>query len=332
MGNALSQIRLPHPRVLIAIGVMLALLLAGVLYYLTTVPSHAVSKPIKLSSLYWIYYREDLTRLEPLNPSLIGQTLSGPGAYALEHNNSGPPLPSGVTPIELFFSYATEAAAIKSGSVIPGVSILADDPEYWPATPVNEQQTPLTYMQDFSKAASGAGDQSALIPGRDLMSVPGATCGQQKGESIAQAYVRCNLPSAASSAKIFVLQTAEMETSLPALTQFVQQAAAAARAANPHVIILATLSTTPNNVTVGPGTINQAARAMLPYVQGFEVNTTAPTDSRFITFLQDLSGSSSSSPSSSPSPSGSSSQPSPSSSPPASGSSSPHPSVSSSSP
>jgi len=320
MSNAPSRTRLPQPRVLIAIGALLALLLAGGLYYLT-IPSHAVSKPVKLSGLYWIYYREDLTRLEALNPSLIGQTLSGPGTYALEHNNSGPPLPSGVTPVELFFSYASEQAAIKSGSVIPGVGILADDPEYWPPTPVNEQQTPLTYMQDFSKAASGAGDQTVLIPGRDLMSVPGATCGQQKGESIAQAYVRCSLPSVASGAKIFVLQTAEMETSLPALTQFVQQSAAAARAANPHVIIIGTLSTTPNNVTVGPGTINQAARAMLPYVQGFEVNTTAPTDSRFVTFLQDLSGSSSSS----PSPSGSSS-------PPASGSSSPPPSGSSSSP
>ena len=277
-------------RSVIGIAALLLLALGAALYL--RINAKATSKPINLSNLYWIYYREDLVRLQQLDPAIIGQTVSGPGTYALEHDDSGPPLPSGVIPVELFFSYATEQSAISNKAILPGVKTVADDPEYWPATPVDEQRTPLAYMQDFTKAATAKGLSSILIPGRDLMSVPNATCGQQSGETVAQAYVRCGLPGAAANARVFVIQAASVETDQTALTQLAQTAAAAARAANPHVIIIASLSTDPEgNGAVSAGTLNSAARAMLPYVQGFELNTTAPTDSTAIAFLHDLAGS-----------------------------------------
>ena len=55
------------------------------------------------------------------------------------------------------------------------------------------------------------------------------------------------------------------------------------------MIVIATLTTTPNGSPVGYTALNQAARAILPYVQGFELNSTAPTDSRMIAFLHALS-------------------------------------------
>lgn len=284
-----TQIRLPKPWVIIPVIALLAVGL-GIGLYLH-VSAKAVNKPVNLSGLYWIYFREDLTRLQPLDPSLVGQTLSGPGTYALEHNASGPPLPAGVIPVQLFFSYADQQAAIKNGGILPGVTTLADDPEYWPATPVSEQRNPLTYMQDFAQADKSAGYSTLLVPGVDLMSVPGATCGQGKGQTISQAYVTCGLPGAAANAKIFVIQTAADETNLPVATSLAQHAAAAARAANPSVIVIATISTLDNGVPVSASAMDKAARDMLPYVQGFEVNTTASTDSRYITFLHYLSGS-----------------------------------------
>jgi hypothetical protein len=272
-----------------AAGVLAVLI--GVGLYLR-VSSHAVSKPVSLSGLYWIYYREDLSRLQPLDPSLIGQTLSGPGAYALEHNTTGNPLPSGVIPVQLFFSYADQQAALaKKGGILPGVQALADDPEEWSQTPQAEQQQPLSFMQQFASSAKSAGYKTVLIPGRDLVQVPGAACTQGKGQSLSQAYISCNLPSAAANADIYVIQGAQVENNLTDFTALVKGASQQARAANPNAVIVVTLTTTVNGANMGPGTINQAARAALPYVQGFEINTTAPTDSRFITFLHDLSGS-----------------------------------------
>ena len=289
MGGKPWHARLTRPLVLVSVIALLAVLLAVGLYL--RISAKAANKPVNLSGLYWIYYREDLTRLQPIDPAIINETLKGPGTYALEHNNAGPPLPAGVIPVELFFSYASQQAAISNGSIIPGVTALADDPEFWPPTPVNEQRDPVTYLNNFSQADKAKGYSTVLIPGRDLMSVPSATCGQQKGESISQAYVRCGLPGAAANANVYVIQSASLETDIPDMTTLVQQAAAAARAANPHVIIIATLSTTPVSSPVGASTINKAARAVLPYVQGFEVNTTGPTDSRFISFLHLLAGS-----------------------------------------
>ena len=288
MANASASRPLRWP-VIIAAVVLVAAVAAIVAYLRIT--AHATNKPVKLSSLYWVYYREDLLRLQPLDPAIVGQTLSGPGTYALEHNNTGPPLPAGVIPVALYFSYADEQAALKNKQVPAGATALADDPEDWPATPLNEQQNPLPSLKSFGLASKAAGYATVLIPGRDLMSVSGAVCNQQKGETISQAYVRCGLPSAAANASVYVIQSAALETDIPAMTQLVQQAAAAARAANPSVKVIATISTAPNGSPVGATTVNQAARAVLPYVQGFEVNTTAPTDSRFIAFLHDLAGS-----------------------------------------
>jgi len=288
MANASSSIPLRRP-LIIVVALVLAAVLGTVLYLRIT--AHATTKAIKLSGLYWVYYREDLLRLQPLDPAIVGQTLSGPGTYALEHNNSGPPLPSGVIPVALYFSYADQQAALKKKLIPPGATALADDPEDWPATPLNEQQNPLPYLKNFALASKAAGYATVLIPGRDLMSVPGAVCSQQSKETISQAYVRCGLPGAAADADLYVIQSAALETDIPAMTQLVQQAAAAARAANPNVKVIATISTAPNGSPVGAGTVNQAARAVLPYVQGFEVNTTSATDSRFIAFLHDLAGS-----------------------------------------
>lgn len=275
----------------------MALAAAGLLTVLTAAgPPRAsaarpAATPVSLSSLYWIYYKEDLSRLQPMAPGLIGQTLSGPGSYALEHNAGGSPLPSGVRPVQLFFSYADEQAALQGGGILPGVKMLAYDPEDWAATPVAEQQQPLSYMRQFAAAAKAGGYQVEQAPGRDLMQVSGAACGQQKGQTLSQAYVSCNLAGAAAGASIYVIQAAPVETDLPDMTQLVKQAAAQARAANPNAIVLATLSTTtPGNTSVSGAAINAAARAALPYVQGFEVNSTAATDSQFIAFLHDLSG------------------------------------------
>src|ERR1051326_7195230 len=104
------------------------------------------------------------------------------------------------------------------------------------------------------------------------MLVSGALCAKQHGHTISQSYLHCGLPAAAAYAPIYVIQSAAVETNLTALRQLVREAAAQARKANPKVTIYATLSVSPNGTYVPYTAVLQAARAIRPYVQGFEMN------------------------------------------------------------
>ena len=270
------------------IGLLVLVLAIGLALW--RISAGATSKPVDLSKLYWVFYKEDLTRMNASDPALIKQLLAGPGVYAYVQSNGYPPLPAGAIPVENFQSNAALQAAVANHKILPGVPWVADDPEYWPATPVPEQQDPLPFMQAFAKTATTQGLKTILVPGRDLMLVPGATCGQKQGQTISQAYVSCGLPGVSAYAPIYVIQGAAIETDLPALTQLAQTASAAARQANPNAIVIVTLASAPGGGSpVGYNVLNRAARAVLPYVQGFELNSTPTTDSRMISFLHALS-------------------------------------------
>ena len=146
----------------------------------------------------------------------------------------------------------------------------------------------MSAMQGFARAADSGGYQPVLTPGRDLMLVPGAMCAKQRGRTISQSYLHCGLPAAAAYAPIYVIQSAAVETKLTALRQLVREAAAQARKANPKVTIFATLSVSPNGTYVPYTAVLQAARAIRPYVQGFEMNNIRPSDWRMIDFLTGL--------------------------------------------
>jgi hypothetical protein len=205
-----------------------------------------------------------------------------------EHRAGGPPLPPQVIPAEMFFSSAELQAAIKHHRMIPGVKFVADDLEDLGLAPAVEQKEPIPAMKGFAHAADTHGYQPVLIPGRDLMLVSGAMCAKQPGHTISQSYLHCGLPAAAAYTPIYVIQSAAVETNLPALRQLVQEAAAQARKANPHVTIFATLSVSPNGTFVPYTAVVQAAKAIRPYVQGFEMNNIRPSDWRMIHFLAGL--------------------------------------------
>jgi hypothetical protein len=278
---------MPRPRVFAAmVGVVAFVLAAG---SWSRVSATSVSGPISLSSVRWIFYKEDFNHLNVEAPALIKQLLAGPGTYVLEHRAGGPPLPRKVIPAEMFFSSAGLQAAIDHDRIIPGVKVVVDDLEDLGIAPAPERKAPIPALKGFAHAADAHGYQPILIPGRDLMLVPGAMCSQQRGHTISQSYLRCGLPSAAAYAPIYVIQSAAVETNLSALRQLVQQGAAQARKAHPNVTIFATLSVSPNGAWVPYTAVLQAAKVIRPYVQGFEMNNIRPSDWRMIHFLAGLS-------------------------------------------
>lgn len=253
------------------------------------VSARSMGKSISLSSLYWIFYKEDFNHLNAEAPALIKQIAAGPGTYVLEQRAGGDRLPAKVIPVQYFFSSAGLQAAIDHHQVIPGVKVVADDLEDFAITPAPERKNPIPAMRGFADAAHANGYRSILIPGRDLMRVPRAVCSQQPGTTISQAYLRCGVPAAAAYAPIYVIQAAAVETNLSALRQLVRNGVAQARKANPRALILATLSVSPNGFHVPYSAVVTAAEAIRPYVQGFFMNNIRPSDSRMIGFLRAVS-------------------------------------------
>ena len=284
---------MPRPRTAAAMAGLVAFVLAAGSW--SPVSARSVSGPvslsglISLSSVRWIFYKEDFNHLNVEAPALIRQIVAGPATYVLEHRAGGPPLPRKVIPAEMFFSSAALQAAINQHRVIPGVRFVVDDLEDLGITPRAERRAPIPAMKEFAHAAYSKGYQPVLIPGRDLMLVSGAMCAQQRGHTISQSYLNCGLPAVAAYAPIYVIQAAAVETNLGALQQLVREAVTQARRANPRVTIFATLSVSPNGTYVPYTTVVRAAEAIRPYVQGFEMNNIRPSDSRMIAFLAGLS-------------------------------------------
>lgn len=278
---------LTRSRVFLAIGGLVALF-AGTGFW-SQEPARSAEKPV-IQRLYWIFYKEDIERINAFDPAMVQQLVSGPGTYALTRSAFGPKLPPGVIPVENFFSAAALEQAIATRTVIPGVRFVAEDPEYWRATPTPEKVTPIPYMKKFATAATSDGLTPILVPARDLMRVPNGVCTQKPADTISQAYISCDIPAAAANSRFFVIQAAAVETDLPALRQLVSQGAAEARRANPGVIVLATLSAAPNGTPVPYAAVGRAAQAILPYVRGFEMNSEPQNDHALVSFLRGLGG------------------------------------------
>jgi hypothetical protein len=278
---------MPRPRVFAAMVGLIAFVLAVGSW--SRVSATSVSGPISLSSVRWIFYKEDFNHLKDEDPDLVKQIVASPATYVLEHSVGGHRLPKPVMPAEMFFSSAELQAAIDQGQVIPGVKVVVDDLEDLPTTPPAELHAPIPAMKEFSQAATANGYQPVLIPGRDLMLAPGAKCSKQPGSTISEAYLRCGLPAAAAYAPIYVVQAASIETNLTELQHLVRLAVARARKANPNVTIFATLSVSPNGAYVPASAVVQAAEVIRPYVQGYAMNNVRPSDPRMIDFLTGLS-------------------------------------------
>jgi len=293
MNRISKQVRMLRSRAAVTMaGLVAFVLVAGAWSPVSARPVSgpvSLGGPISLSSVRWIFYKEDFNHLNAEAPALFRQIVASPATYILEHREGGPPLPRQVIPAEMFFSSTSLQTAIRYHRVIPGVKVVVDDLEDLGITPRVEREDPMPAMKGFGHAADSSGYRPILVPGRDLMLVSGAACSQQRGNTISQSYLHCDLPEAAAYSPIFVIQAAAVETNLPALKQLVQQAAAEARRANPHVIIFATLSVSPNGLFVNSSAVVAAAKLIRPYVQGYAMNNIRPSDPRMLQFLTGLS-------------------------------------------
>jgi hypothetical protein len=144
------------------------------------------------------------------------------------------------------------------------------DPERWPRTPGVEQRDPATYLRRFAELAHAHGLRVIEAPARTLMAVAGANCRRNAGETLERATLRCSLPaSAARYADVVEIQSQVSQRDASAYASYVRTAAAQARAANPKVVVLAGLSTSPGDTAATSGELVAAAEAARGDVAGY---------------------------------------------------------------
>ena len=230
----------------------------------------------------WIMTGWNIQQLESLSPATTNHFFNTPNSYATGPQASTSPVPTGYADsgVLVYNSYEQFASDIANHAISPSYSWVMYDPEYWSATPLNEQQNPALYMQEFAQLAHANGLKVIETPGRDLGLVPGSACPQAPGESLDQWYLHCNIAgSAAADADIVVVQD-QVNTLDPAEFDHLYTAAEAqAQAANPQAVVDAEISTTYGTAT------QEATAAESAGAQGIYVNATTQDLTKTRAFL-----------------------------------------------
>jgi hypothetical protein len=143
-------------------------------------------------------------------------------------------------------SCAQFEADATSGAIGADVRVAMYDPERWRQTPVEEQCDPLGAMTRFGDLTRQHGYVCMITPHPGLLSVKGSTLARAADETEEAAYERSGITEAAArAADIIETQAQRLQNRPDAYRALVSATAARARAANPSVLVLSGLSTSP---------------------------------------------------------------------------------------
>ena len=231
----------------------------------------------------WVMTGWNIHQLDQLSPAIASHFFNSPSSYATGPNTATSPVSDGfaTSGVLVYNSYAQFASDIANHAIAPTYTWVMYDPEYWAATPLNEQQNPALYMEQFGQLAHANGLKVIEAPGRDLALVPGAACPQVRGENLDHWFLRCNIPgAAASSADIVVVQDQVNTTNVAEFDYLYSNTRAEAQAANPAVLTDAEVSTT-------YGTASQMATAAKSAgADGIYINATTSALGKTKSFLR----------------------------------------------
>lgn len=184
-------------------------------------------------------------------------------------------VPSGyrATPTLKYESYRRFRADVRNRRIKRSIKVVIYDPENWEATPRREKRDPKRYMGLFARLARERGYYAITSPARDLVSVPYARCHQRSGESLGHAFLRCRIPAAAARhARAYKVQAQVYEDDPAAYRRFVSRSRRQARRANPRVVVLSNLATSPADYVATAEMLWSAHEAVDHLVAGHQLN------------------------------------------------------------
>lgn len=171
-------------------------------------------------------------------------------------------------PTRIFTSYLEFSRAVANGKIDPETKAIIYDNEGWGLTPQNEQENFAQYSQQFYELAHSHGYFVINTPALSL-----ATRSQPQGERRFDTFMRLGyIGNAAKYADAIDIQVQGSQAPPKTYAEFVSTAAAQARAANPHVLVFAGISTNPAGHAVTAAQIVQAIKATRSFVDGYWFN------------------------------------------------------------
>jgi hypothetical protein len=215
----------------------------------------------------WLTGSGSLTQIAAISPRDARHFFNSSRSFVIGHAVAG----YAAAPVADFTSYAAFGKAV--GQLRRGQWVLYDN-EHWSFTPVDEQRHPAAYMRKFAHLAHQHGLRVIEAPARDLMSVPGSDCTRQPGQTTDKAYLGCGIPKDARYANIYEIQAQADQPAASGYASFVKASRHQALAANPHLVLLAGLTTDRGG---SPAQIFACWKATRSLVAGYWMNTNAGT-------------------------------------------------------
>jgi hypothetical protein len=256
---------------------------------LAALPLLLASSSETRKTFYWARTGSTMSRIEMRDASLAEDLFDNRHALAIgdEDGVQNQVIPGYASmPALKYESYARFHSDIQDGRIHSSITTVLYDPEAWPATPNAERRDPKRYLRQFAKLAHRHGYVVINTPSRDLMNLRFAYCRKRRGETLSDAYLRCEIAAeAARDADGLVIQSQADERDSQRYRRFVEAAAAQARAANPNVIVLSALATSPSGIRVTARTLRAAHDAVDDLVDGHLLTVNANEDEIAADFL-----------------------------------------------
>ena len=198
---------------------------------------------------------------------------SGKTVFFVRRNGDDLAIPAGWDAKEtrIFTSYRSIENALQSGRIGPDVKAVIYDNERWKFTPEEEQRHFADYSARVAQLLHGHGILLVNAPATTLARVldPG-------NDKPYDGYIHANIAAdAARHADVFVIQAQGSVMSTSRYRDFVRDAAAQARKANPSVKVLAGISTSPNGQAVSDEQLYASVEATRSMVDGYWLNVPA---------------------------------------------------------
>jgi hypothetical protein len=176
---------------------------------------------------------------------------------------------AGALPVVTFSAVSDLDQAVSGGQLPDGTRALLYDPETWALTPRTEQLNPAGAARRALDIAHAHGLSLIVAPALNLATASPAPGGGPRWRQ----FLRLHLAGAiAKVTDVLELQAQSLERSTSTYAEFVREAAAQARAANPRVAILAGLSTNPPGAKVTSQQLAAAMHATRGIVDGYWLN------------------------------------------------------------
>ena len=233
--------------------------------------AYAGAQPPPASGTIWMISGRSLERLaafpgtEPLVQEFFA---SGSDSILVDGDGRSPIL---ALPAQRAVSYASYQTLRRRLTPSGTASLVVLDLEHWPQTPAVEQRDPALYYRLAGELLHQDGLALVAAPSPNIVSARVAANWPSYTAFLASGLIG----RIAKSADVFEVQAQGFERSTALYTDFVAAAADQARRANPHVTVIAGLSTNPDGRPVPAAQLYHDVRAARGHVDGFWLNIPA---------------------------------------------------------